>query len=116
MRERSKTRHAGSSTKHGGHPTPMLTARHFDVPGEPETMSPVQIARLRRDVLGVSQRIFAGMMNVAAQTVHAWEQGVRRPCGSALRLLCLAQQDPGAFRSLVERRRREHHLTEQRDR
>ncbi len=64
-------------------------------------MSPRQIAELRRNGLGVSQSIFARLLNVALQTVHAWEQGTRKPTGSALRLLNLAAQKPITLKRLV---------------
>jgi putative transcriptional regulator len=60
-----------------------------------------QITSLRRESLGVSQRLFAGILNVAEQTVHAWEQGGRNPTGSALRLLQVAQVQPSILVSLI---------------
>jgi putative transcriptional regulator len=82
----------------------VLTARRFDVPGEPESLSATQITQLRREVLGVSQRLFAGLLSVAPQTVHAWEQGLRTPSGMALRLLNLARKHPKSLRLLIAER------------
>lgn len=80
---------------------PARTARRYRVGGTPNEMSPEQIAVFRRETLGVSQALFANLMNVAVQTVHAWEQGNRRPSGTALRLLHMACQEPGKLQSLV---------------
>ena len=80
------------------------TARHFSVPSVAIEMSAEQIAELRHDVLGVSQHLFAGMLNVAPQTVRAWEQGGRTPSGSALRLLALARERPETLRAMVKDR------------
>lgn len=85
-------------------PTPILTARRFGVSELPQALSAQEIATLRRRVLGVSQRLFADLLSVAPQTVHSWEQGDRKPSGMALRLLNLAAQHPGSFKSLLRRR------------
>ena len=94
------------SSRNGGRSSNgrVRTARHFDIAEAPGLISGKQIARLRIDVLGVSQRLFAGLLNVAPQTVHAWEQGGRRPSGLALRLLSMARKHPETLKSLVKNR------------
>ncbi len=72
----------------------IRTLRRFDVADAPATISPEEIVHIRKNVLGVSQHLFAKILNVALQTVHAWEQGTRRPSGSALRLLKLTERNP----------------------
>jgi len=52
-----------------------------------------RIRTLRRS-LGLSQPVFAGMLNVSGSTVRAWEQGSRAPDGPSLRLLQLAELHP----------------------
>lgn len=51
-----------------------------------EPLSPAEIAKVREQA-GVSQSVLAGFMNVGVTTVSQWERGVRRPTGTALKLL-----------------------------
>jgi putative transcriptional regulator len=44
--------------------------------------------------LGVSQIVFASMLNVPVVTAISWEKGRRSPSGAALRLLELARTHP----------------------
>ncbi|MBN2581918.1 MAG: helix-turn-helix domain-containing protein [Planctomycetes bacterium] len=85
-----------------------LTVRDVELPGPPEPMSADEIATLRERTLGVSQRVFAAMLNASPQTVHAWEQGRKRPSGPALRLLELMGERTDLFvksRPATRRRR-----------
>ena len=75
----------------------MKTCRHCRVDSGTEKLTPSAIASIRKKRLGVSQALFAGMLNVAPQTVHAWEQGIRKPSPMALRLLAFAKEFPGEF-------------------
>ena len=79
----------------------VRTARRFRVEATPIQMSARQIAELRRRQLGVSQKLFADLLNVSLHTVHSWEQGNRRPSGCALRLLCLAREAPERLIAMV---------------
>ena len=65
----------------------VLTTRDVELPEPPKAMRPREIARLRRETIGVSQAVFAKVLNSSAQTVHAWEQGRRSPTGCTLRFL-----------------------------
>ena len=47
-----------------------------------------------RKRLGVSQPIFAEVLNVSTPTVRGWEQGVREPEGPSLRVLEFAERQP----------------------
>ncbi len=47
-----------------------------------------------RKRMGVSQPIFADVLNVSTPTVRGWEQGIREPEGSSLRLLEFAERQP----------------------
>jgi putative transcriptional regulator len=49
-------------------------------------MSATEIVKLRARA-GVSQAVFGGFLNVETQTISMWERGVRRPTGTALKLL-----------------------------
>jgi DNA-binding XRE family transcriptional regulator len=57
--------------------------------------------RALRDGLGVSQAVFADLLNVSLSTVRAWEQGQRRPHGPSLRLLEVAEEEPRALLGLA---------------
>lgn len=49
-------------------------------------LSPKEIVRVRERA-GVSQAVLAGYLNVGTTTVSQWERGMRRPTGTALKLL-----------------------------
>lgn len=53
-------------------------------------------ARIRRlrESLGLSQPLFARVLNVSVGTVRAWEQGARIPDGSSRRLVEVVEHDP----------------------
>jgi putative transcriptional regulator len=57
-----------------------------------------------REKLGLSQRVFAQVLNASAETVKAWEQGKRQPDGMALTLLEIAETHPQALLSRVRTR------------
>ncbi len=44
--------------------------------------------------LNVSQPVFAELLYVTKATASKWEQGLRKPSGSALRLLEIAERRP----------------------
>lgn len=52
---------------------------------------PDEIKQVRNDT-GMSQAVFARILNVTVSTVGQWERGEKRPTGSALKLLSLAQK------------------------
>ena len=72
-----------------------LDARKAQV-APPPRYTADNIRKIRRG-LGVSQPIFAGMLNVSGSTVRAWEQGVREPGGPTLRLLEIAEKNPSVL-------------------
>ena len=53
---------------------------------EVKPYAPKAIARLRRR-LKLSQAALARFINTSAQTVQKWEQGSKKPSGTALKLL-----------------------------
>lgn len=63
------------------------------IPPPPHAYTPEEIHALRIR-LGLKQRQFADVLSVSDKTVKAWEQGVNRPSGSALRLLQIMEQHP----------------------
>ena len=64
---------------------------------------PYDAKRIRtvRERLNVSQSVFARILNASDATVKAWEQGKRAPEGTALRLLELAEKEPGVVTDMV---------------
>ena len=58
-----------------------------------------------RDVMALSQPVFAAALNVSPETVRAWEQGKREPDGPTLRLLEVAEQHPEVLLTKVRPRR-----------
>lgn len=74
-----------------------ITAR--DAAVEPPPAFPADRIREVRKELGVSQPVFAQILNVSSSTVRAWEQGARAPEGPSLRLLQVAERNPDALLS-----------------
>jgi putative transcriptional regulator len=77
-----------------------VRARITDPPTPPPTYDADAIRSLRMR-LGLSQRAFAGALNVSDKTVKAWEQGVNTPSGPALRLLQIVESRPEAFGAVL---------------
>ena len=65
--------------------------RITELPPPPKPLSPRQIRAIRQS-FNVSQAVFARIINVSANTVESWEQGVRRPREASLKLLTIAHQ------------------------
>jgi len=63
------------------------------MPRPPKKLTASEIADVRAK-LNASQSIFAGYLNVSVKTVQAWEQGIGKPSGSALRLLSIIKKKP----------------------
>ena len=57
---------------------------------------PVDVKRIR-NMLGVSQSMFAMMIGVSKSTLQNWEQGLREPEGPAKALLQIAEKPPEAI-------------------
>ena len=72
-----------------------LTARGASV--RPPARYAAPAIRRIREQLGLSQSIFAEVLNASAETVKAWEQGKRAPDGMALALLEVAERHPEAL-------------------
>jgi DNA-binding transcriptional regulator YiaG len=63
------------------------------VPDAPKIYNAAAV-RSTRDVIGVSQPIFAHLLGVSTMLVRAWEQGQRVPAPWARRLLDEINRDP----------------------
>ena len=72
-----------------------VTLRTRSVPRrqKPSAFTPTRIRSIRRR-LNVSQPVFAELLYVTKATACKWEQGLRKPSGSALRLLEIAEKQP----------------------
>ena len=53
--------------------------------------------KMVRDELHLSQLAFSSLMGISVRTLQEWEQGRRKPRGSAISLLRIAHKHPEAF-------------------
>lgn len=72
-----------------------ITAR--DVRVTPPPAYTAAEVRAIRTGIGVSQQVFADLLNSSASAVRAWEQGQREPDGPSRRLLEIAERAPEAL-------------------
>lgn len=79
------------------------TARESVVQPPPRYV-PDAIARIR-ERMGLSQPLFAKVLNASPETVKAWEQGKRVPDGMALALLEVADRSPEVLLARVQPKR-----------
>jgi len=70
--------------------------RVTEIPPPPRKLRPRDIRAIRRS-LNASQVLFARFLNVSANTIRSWEQGIRRPQGADLKLLSIAKRNPQAL-------------------
>lgn len=73
----------------------------IEIPKEPPQLSKKKIKTLREDILGVSQPLFAHILGVSPAAVKAWEQGNKKPSGTARRLMQLFERDPDTLQKLL---------------
>lgn len=78
-----------------------LRTTELEIPEPPPNLSKKKIKTLREDVLGVSQPLFARILGVSPAAVKAWEQGNKKPSGTARRLMQLFERDPEVFQSFT---------------
>jgi putative transcriptional regulator len=65
----------------------------LEMPDPPPQVRADELTKLRLES-GMSQAVFARVLNVSPKTVQSWEQGARRPSQAALRLIELFRKDP----------------------
>jgi putative transcriptional regulator len=70
-----------------------IDLRTAEVPQAPPKFSSKSVIRLRRSA-GMSQAVFARLLNVSSKTVQSWEQGQRQPSQAAHRMLQIFQERP----------------------
>jgi DNA-binding transcriptional regulator YiaG len=76
----------------GEKPLTLRTTR-MALPPPEKPLKPSEVTALRGK-LGVSQAVFAALLNVPKPTAISWESGARQPSGAALKLLRLATRHP----------------------
>jgi len=71
----------------------ITTMREFDELCLPKvhTLTPSKIKKMRRSA-GVSQSVFAKILNISLAAIKQWERGERKPSGAALKLLNLIEE------------------------
>ena len=70
-----------------------LTLRTVEVPAPPPAIVAKDVTSLRTEA-GMSQAVFARVLNVSTKTVQSWEQGDRKPSHAALRMLQVFRENP----------------------
>jgi putative transcriptional regulator len=83
-----------------GHVKGELSLRTVDVPTPPPNMAGKEVASLRAKT-GMSQSVFARVLNVSTKTVQSWEQGERTPSHAALRMLQVLDENPTVVFEIV---------------
>jgi DNA-binding transcriptional regulator YiaG len=96
LREVSETLQAGIPL------ASRFTVRTVDFPDPPESYDAKAIRRTR-DMIGVSQTLFARLLGVSPILVSSWEQGARVPALWARRLLDEMNHDPQRWRGMLRR-------------
>lgn len=77
-----------------------LTLKTVEVIAEPPEIDAATLAALR-NAAGMSQGVFAGVLNVSTKTLQSWEQGVRQPADASRRLIQLFAERPETFCQVV---------------
>jgi putative transcriptional regulator len=70
-----------------------LKTTTLEIPDRPPEVGATDLTKLRV-ASGMSQAIFARLLNVSTKTVQSWEQGQRKPSQAALRLIQVFRHDP----------------------
>jgi putative transcriptional regulator len=77
------------------------TVRKVAVFVPPPQLGPEEI-RKTRELLGVSQPVFAGFLGASPSTVRSWEQGQKPPSPMARRLLGFIASDPTYWKDRLQ--------------
>ena len=86
-----------------GEPLPgRMTARSHHAEFVRPSYGPEDVRRVR-DLLGMSQVVFARFLGVDPNTVRSWEQGTRPPSSIARRFMGEIEEDPVYWRKRVAR-------------
>jgi len=77
-----------------------LKTTTLELPDPPPEVGAEELSKLRL-TSGMSQYVFARMLNVSTKTVQSWEQGARKPSQAALRLIQVFRQNPSVLLEVV---------------
>ena len=77
-----------------------FTVRTYKVEFTPREYGPGDVRRVR-DLLGMSQVLFARFLGVDANTVRSWEQGTRPPSSIARRFMDEIEGNPEYWRRRI---------------
>lgn len=88
-----KNVHSSAKGLHDAGLLDTVTMREFDALCLPplHDYSPEEVQRIRAKA-HASQAVFASVLNVGVTTVAAWEQGTKKPRGTAVKLLDLVDR------------------------
>jgi putative transcriptional regulator len=88
-----KEAHEMAKELHNAAIVDIATMREFDAlcVSEIHTLSAAKIKKIRR-CAGISQAVFARIINVSVAAIKQWERGERKPSGAALKLLNLVEE------------------------
>jgi len=75
-----------------------FTCRKIELNLIPEKYNPKKVKNTR-EVLGVSQSLFAQFLGVSPKTVAAWERGAKTPQDIACRFMDEIRHDPNYWRN-----------------
>jgi putative transcriptional regulator len=70
------------------------------IPDRPPEINADELMHVRLKS-GMSQAVFARMLNISTKTVQSWERGQSRPSQAALRLIQVFREDPSGLFELV---------------
>lgn len=73
-----------------------LTLRTIEVPEAPPEIDGETVAAIRQ-AAGMSQSVFAKLLNVSTKTLQSWEQGLRNPSDASRRLIQVFSEYPEAL-------------------
>lgn len=73
-----------------------LKTTTLELPDPPPEVDAAELTKLRLDS-GMSQDVFARLLNVSTRTVQSWEQGQRKPSQAALRLIQVFRHNPAGL-------------------
>jgi len=88
------------AVREGGAITERFTVRTLDLNLKPRTYSGDDVKRTR-ELLGLSQPLFAQFLGVSVKTVRAWEQGIRALSGMANRFLDEVAINPDYWKARI---------------
>jgi putative transcriptional regulator len=77
-----------------------LKTTTLEMPDPPPEVRADELTEIRLGS-GMSQAVFAQVLNVSTKTVQSWEQGARKPSQAALRLIQVFRQNPSGLLEVV---------------